>query len=315
CPQKDKDNLGDQCHSSVESGLMNGLDTRPLDRVSTVKYLAFIRTTEFMDKHQRSILLSEEAQIVEQLAVIRTKLNALAPIAALPPEILLHILSLCAQRAPPTMRQHYCHIMAFTQVCRQWRSLPLQNSKLWTVIDLCDTAYAFAFLSRCKNAQIVIIAATPRGESLEGHKNRISSIDTILFPDDMLALFRSIDADDVIKLNNLTELGLQGVKVNWESCNGPQLFGMLERSPSLEKMELEDVVPADTEGYKPTYLSKMTVGSKNSDVVRAVQEGMIIPSDVGHSGYIDAGFSPDVLYSIAEYHNTRIILSGVASAT
>ncbi|ESK97878.1 hypothetical protein Moror_17307 [Moniliophthora roreri MCA 2997] len=349
--------------------------------VSIVKSFALIRVTESMDKHQRSILLSEEAQLIEQLAIIRTKLNTLAPIAVLPPEILLHILSLCAQRTHPIMRQYCRHVMAFTQVCRQWRSLALQTSKLWTTIDLCNTAYASTFLTRSKDAQIALVAISPLksyGESIERHRNRISSIDAILFPDSMLALFRSIDADDVITLNNLTELNLrtpfiighvdlsclqipavrrlslEGVKVDWESCNGlislrlcglpithaptyHQLLGMLERSPFLEEVELEDAVPVDIESYKSRppislpYLSKMTIGSKKADVVRVFQGGIIVPSstqvkircpavtnwavpsDVNLSGYIDPGFSPDVLYSIAQYYNTRTILAGVAT--
>ncbi|ESK97876.1 hypothetical protein Moror_17305 [Moniliophthora roreri MCA 2997] len=335
-----------------------------------------------MDVLQRSVLLAEEARLIEQLSHIRTELNILAPIAILPPEILLRILSLCARRTHPNTRRGCCHVMAFAQVCRQWRLLALQTSSLWTTIDLCNTAYASEFLTRSKDAQIALVAISPLKsyeESIERHMNRISSIDAILFPDSMFALFRSIDTGDVITLNNLTalnlripsiaahidlsclqlpavrRLSLEGVKVDWESCNGlislrlcglpsthaptcQQLFGMLERSLSLEKIELENVIPDGSEDYKPRsaisllHLAKMTVASKKADVVRVLQEGLIVPSSaqvkvrcpeaanwtvsnsLSRSEHNVLGLSPDVLYSMGQYYNIHALLAGFATA-
>ncbi|KAK7060962.1 hypothetical protein VNI00_000697 [Paramarasmius palmivorus] len=194
---------------------------------------------------ERSTLLHEENQLIKKLSDLRTKLNALAPIGVLPPEVLLQILSICAHRTNPSSRRSFRHVMAFSQVCRQWRALALQTSNLWTIIDLCNIAYASTYLTRSGDAHISLVAASPviaYSESLEKHKSRISSIHAVLFPDNMYALFRSIDASDTVLLSSLTELNLrippiadrvdlscaqtpavrkltlEGVMVDWESC-------------------------------------------------------------------------------------------------
>ncbi|KAK7056324.1 hypothetical protein VNI00_002877 [Paramarasmius palmivorus] len=276
---------------------------------------------------ERSVLLHEETRLVAELSRIRTKLNALTSIAVLPPEVLLQIMTICAQRTHPCTRRGHRNVLAFSQVCRQWRILALQTSSLWSTIDLCNVAYASAYLTRSKDAPISLEAVSPLkayNEPLEQHKRRIRSIDAILFPDCMLALFRSIDTADIIVLKNLTELNLripsiaahvdlsclqipavrrltlEGVKVDWESCQGlmslrlcglvathaptyRELLGMLGRSPLVEEIHLEDVVPGDADYRCQSkipllHLNKVAVMSKQADCVPILQEALLIPS-------------------------------------
>ncbi|XP_006458713.1 hypothetical protein AGABI2DRAFT_200536 [Agaricus bisporus var. bisporus H97] len=231
---------------------------------------------------RRSLLVAEEARLAAQLSAVRCQLNELAPIGVLPTEILEHIFHVCVSWLYRPTKPRYP--LAWTQVCRLWRSVSFDSARLWQTIDLADRRYAREFLTRSREAPISFYTTSPlkvSTETLGVHAQRLSSIDVFLFPDDMLQLFsnlgrqlpilstlslkippvsstfiletplpalRRLSLDLVavpwISLSDLTHLSLRGLRHKF-SPSVSQLHHIFSQSPSLEYIRLDAILPDD----------------------------------------------------------------------
>ncbi|KAF5349738.1 hypothetical protein D9756_008896 [Leucocoprinus leucothites] len=159
-----------------------------------------------MSHAKRILLEAEESLLAAKLSSIRSQMNELAAVSVLPTEILEHIFSICVSWLYTPKKP--THRIAWTQVCRQWRSIAFNSPRLWQCIDLADPRFAREFLVRSKTAPISIYSPSPLkvySDDLRVHAARLFSIDVFLFPDDMLDLFASIGS----KLPTLTSLALK----------------------------------------------------------------------------------------------------------
>lgn len=242
------------------------------------------------------LLLAEESRLADALSAVRTDLNDLAPISALPAEVLEEIFGICVSWLYGHHKPKYR--LAWTQVCRNWRHVSLNSTRLWQCIDICDSRLAHEFLIRSGTAPISIISASPLKlctDNLQPHAERLQSIEVFLFPDDMNDLFTSIGPN----LSNLTNLSLKippvstnfvlniqfpltrlrkllldCVAIPWNSCRGlthlslrglgpdspsiPQLHDIFEASPQLEYLRLESITPALTDdSLPPVFLPRL----------------------------------------------------------
>ncbi|KAF9018408.1 hypothetical protein BDZ89DRAFT_1073921 [Hymenopellis radicata] len=234
----------------------------------------------YWEDRRRHLLAAEEERLLESLSVVRSKVNTLAPIGTLPPEMLQAIFDMCISFVYDNPKPR--HRLAWTQVCRLWRTIALDTPRLWRYIDLCDANYAREFLARSRRVPLSIICISPCRlftESLHPHTKRLKSIDVYLFPNDMITFFHSIGPD----LSHLTHLSLQippvsvsctldvsfpsvrhlslrGVAVDWSSCRNltylaleslptdlcptlSELMGVIQRSPRLKHLRLNDIQP------------------------------------------------------------------------
>jgi len=228
---------------------------------------------------RRSLLEEEEDRLVEALSTVRSRLNELAPISSLPPEIFEEIFDICVSWLYGYQKPK--HRLAWSQVCSSWRRISFSSSRLWQRIDLCNSRFADEFLVRSKHAPLFITSTSPlklTTNNLTDHAKRLQSIDVFLFPDDMAQLFSSIGRD----LPNLTTLSLKippvsstlsldlslpqvrrlsldGVAIRWDDCRNlaslslrgltpesspsiPQLHDILAASPHLQYIRLESLL-------------------------------------------------------------------------
>ncbi|KAG7086160.1 hypothetical protein E1B28_002121 [Marasmius oreades] len=142
---------------------------------------------------RRTSLLDLESKLLHELSVVRSNLNQLCPIISLfPTEIFQIIFAFCG--AHENIRSKYR--LAFTQVCRHWRTLSLGMPSLWSTIDLSDLPYAALCLSRSGEASVSLVSTTCTefvgGVAMAEARNRICKIDVVSFPNSMLRLFCSI---------------------------------------------------------------------------------------------------------------------------
>ncbi|KAF8990814.1 hypothetical protein BDQ17DRAFT_1413911 [Cyathus striatus] len=212
---------------------------------------------------------------------------ALSPISSIPPEILLEIfkicISWCYDYRKPRSR------LAWTNVCSSWRNTALSSPRLWQCIDLCDIHMAREFIIRSKGTPVSIISSSPanfHSFDLKIDPKFLTTIDVILFPDDMRELFTEIGRHMVsledltlkvpfmslglnfdFELPSLRRLMLEGVSIAWDQCKNlthlslrrltweyspstSQLCDILLHSPNLEVLRLERISPARDESIE-----------------------------------------------------------------
>ncbi|KAF9447162.1 hypothetical protein P691DRAFT_672060 [Macrolepiota fuliginosa MF-IS2] len=238
---------------------------------------------------KRILLEEEETRLAAELSAIRSQMNELAPVSVLPTEILEQVFSICVSwlYSPKKPR----HRLAWTQVCRQWRTLSFNSLRLWQCIDLTDSRFAREFLARSRAAPISIFSASPLKvctEDLVIHTSRLHSIDVFLFPDDMLDLFTSL-GPNLFSLTSLSlkippvsstfildtpipsirRLSLDCVAVHWDaladlthltlrglcpkfSPSVTQIHEIFSRSPLLEYVRLDSIRPEDLDAPNQT---------------------------------------------------------------
>ncbi|KXN91941.1 hypothetical protein AN958_11326 [Leucoagaricus sp. SymC.cos] len=180
---------------------------------------------------KRILLEEEETRLAAELSSVRSQMNELVPISILPAEILEHIFYVCVSWLYSPKKPKHC--LAWTQVCRQWRTISFNSSRLWQCINLADPRFAREFLARSKTAPISIFSPSPlkvASEDLRVHAARLHSIDVFLFPDDMLDLFTSIGPS----LPSLTSLSLKIPPVS-------STFTLEVPIPSLRRLTLDCV--------------------------------------------------------------------------
>ncbi|GLB35620.1 putative F-box-like [Lyophyllum shimeji] len=189
-----------------------------------------VETTTMVD-----ILHAEERRLVEALSAVRAKLNDLAPISALPAEVLECIFEICVSWLYEYRRPQ--NRLAWTQVCRKWRSVSLSAARLWRCIDLSDSLLTDEFLLRSGSAPIHLISTStspPRlciGD-LEPHAERVQTLDVHFFPEDLINLFASLGPD----LVNLASLSLKVPPVSTSI-----VLDIKARVPGLRRLALEGV--------------------------------------------------------------------------
>ncbi|KAL0566987.1 hypothetical protein V5O48_015007 [Marasmius crinis-equi] len=205
----------------------------------------------------RERLLHEESTLLHHLSLIRSQLNHLVPVSALPTEVLTYIFSFCIVH--PSSRSlskpNPSTTLAFTQVCRAWRTLAISSPCLWSTIDVCHDRFASLCLSRCGGANISLIAPTSRiafEGSLVAVRNQIRKIDLVLFPDAMLRLFKRLimgmeniewelepgfgmGTGERLRLENMTELDLRLPSI------AERLDLYFLDLPSIQKVSLDNV--------------------------------------------------------------------------
>ncbi|KAJ7601125.1 hypothetical protein C8J56DRAFT_26731 [Mycena floridula] len=239
----------------------------------------------------RAFLLQEEARLALSLSHIRVQLNDLTIISCLAPELLERVFSICISWIYSTRRVRSC--LSWTQVCRFWRQVALNSPRLWHQIPIdWNIEFARHFLSRSRQAPVSLIALSPQRnftDSLDIHAGRIHSIETLLFPDDMSALFDSFGSEtpNLRRLSlrippvsqyfilprafpSVRQLSLDAVAIQWDSCHSLtrlslrglappcspsyiQLHHLFSSSPSLQFVDLDNVVPL--RDYPSEYVS------------------------------------------------------------
>jgi len=252
-------------------------------------------------------------------SLLRSMLNDLAPISSLPAEIIEHIFDFCVSWLYGYLKPKHC--LAWTQVCFSWRKISFNSSRLWQRIDLCNPRYADQFLLRSKEAPLSVVSTSPlklTTDNLALHAARLQSIDVFLFSDDMTHLFSSIGS----RLINLTHLSLKVpptssplfldiplpcvrrlaldcVAVPWNNCldlthlslrgldpescpSISQLYQLFSRSPYLESIRLENLVPKNlvldvnlTQSFPLLHLKDVVISSEPL-VIIALLNGVLL---------------------------------------
>ncbi|KAF9032917.1 hypothetical protein BJ165DRAFT_1304215, partial [Panaeolus papilionaceus] len=228
-----------------------------------------------------NLLLEEEQLLAARLCALRGRLNDMAAISSLPPEVLEEVFHYCVACLYDT--QPLKSPLAWTQVCRRWRLISLNSTRLWQCIDLCNARFAKEFLLRCKQAPLSLVSTSLlkyHFDSMTINANQLYSIDIFLFHADMVHLFSCIK-DQLGSLTRLSlkvppskplilqdvsfpkvrYLALDGVVIDWGqfqdllrlSIRGlnseylpsiSSLQSMLRRSPDLLSLRLENYLPA-----------------------------------------------------------------------
>ncbi|TBU47508.1 hypothetical protein BD309DRAFT_951671, partial [Dichomitus squalens] len=105
-------------------------------------------------------LESEIAKHTDAILDLKGRLNAMAPISKLPPEILSEIFAVVAKvyqttRNPPRFRPRRTYKwIIVTHVCRSWRHVALETPRLWSRIVLSDPEATQEVLARSKKAPL-----------------------------------------------------------------------------------------------------------------------------------------------------------------
>ncbi|KAI0812589.1 hypothetical protein BC629DRAFT_1720536 [Irpex lacteus] len=93
----------------------------------------------------------EIQRIIEHHRALNAHRNSLVPISTLPPEVLCSIFRLCA----PTPGNGTPNL-AFCQVCRQWRTLALDDPQLWRTPILSRPQLGLEMVARAKGLPLTI---------------------------------------------------------------------------------------------------------------------------------------------------------------
>ncbi|PCH39781.1 hypothetical protein WOLCODRAFT_161867 [Wolfiporia cocos MD-104 SS10] len=102
--------------------------------------------------HRRARIEAEIARLNQTILDLKSELNTLAPISALPPEILAKIFIACVDEPESGFTRGRCARIRLTHVCSHWRSVALQSSALWTDLALpAAPALVQEFLARSKS--------------------------------------------------------------------------------------------------------------------------------------------------------------------
>ncbi|KAI0050357.1 hypothetical protein FA95DRAFT_1603552 [Auriscalpium vulgare] len=124
-----------------------------------------------------AILDAEEHGLHFSLLAVRSRLNALAPISMLPPEILARVFACLILVYPcPKEAPRLGWNVGATHVCRSWREVALSHPTLWTHISFdCGPKLAQEMLTRAKSALLVICDDSWDPESQEAADSMILS--------------------------------------------------------------------------------------------------------------------------------------------
>ena len=156
--------------------------------------------------------IDEEINAVRHLTdTLLSHRNAIAPISALPPELLARIFRFHALIDPPWSDLENLGWIGVTHVCRQWRQVALDDSSLWaTITGFWPSAeWISEQLVRARNAPLVIdFKFTPSLDRLSKFPPRISHIREL-------------------RLRNMSQLHSRGIQ---EIC--------ASEAPILEHLEL-----------------------------------------------------------------------------
>jgi hypothetical protein len=95
------------------------------------------------------------ATLAESMRALRSRRNSLAPIACLPPEILVTVFKHIIEEGwyKTHTRNHHCTV---TRVCRHWRRVALECPSFWTLINGTSTRWIGLMLERSKKAPLVV---------------------------------------------------------------------------------------------------------------------------------------------------------------
>ncbi|KAF8990813.1 hypothetical protein BDQ17DRAFT_1547068 [Cyathus striatus] len=182
--------------------------------------------------------------------------NSMTRISSLPPEILLEIFYVCMSWNSGESRE-----LAWRNVCRTWWNLARNCPRLWQCIDLCDIHLAREFIVHSKATPVSIVSSSPsniHSFNLKINSNFLTTIDVILFPDDMQELFTVVGKH--FKLPSIQRISVEGVSLAWDQCKNltllslcglewefspgiSQLYDVLRQSPNLEQLRLVDIHP------------------------------------------------------------------------
>lgn len=232
----------------------------------------------------RATLLDQEAQLIRSLSLVRAKLNELALISCLPSEILESIFSICISRIYSSKRPKFS--LSWTQVCRRWRQISLNSSRLWSCIDLSNPKFAQEFLLRSGRSPLSLVSLWTSkfcedSPKLQSHVERLERVDLFLFPEDMQALFLSLQSNKLVNVRDLSlripsvckpfassvelpsvsRLCLESVAIPWTHCGSltdltlrglgvefsptlVELGVLLDQSPFLKVVRLENIHPS-----------------------------------------------------------------------
>ncbi|KAH6905585.1 hypothetical protein BKA70DRAFT_1191727 [Coprinopsis sp. MPI-PUGE-AT-0042] len=103
---------------------------------------------------ERQNVDAEIAVLEERIRVLRTKRNTLAPISALPNELLRKVLMECCGKWP-RIDEDRTEWLVVTHVCHLWRTSALEYPQLWSSIDPdMGLNWMKTFLSRSKDAPL-----------------------------------------------------------------------------------------------------------------------------------------------------------------
>ncbi|KAI0047739.1 hypothetical protein FA95DRAFT_1492138, partial [Auriscalpium vulgare] len=114
-------------------------------------------------ENARAVFDQEMASVNTVLRLMRARRNELAPVFALPTEIMAEIFALLATVDVPRCYRHL-HVRQYrlgwvnvTHVCRRWRALALDLPRLWTSISFAlGRKWAEVFLARSRTAPVFI---------------------------------------------------------------------------------------------------------------------------------------------------------------
>ncbi|THH27696.1 hypothetical protein EUX98_g6491 [Antrodiella citrinella] len=123
-------------------------------------------TTSAFIEETRKKLAKEVEEHFRAIAELRRRMNAIIPVARLPPEILGHIFLwyitvMATHRDPGYYRDSYHRWLTVTHVCHRWREIGLCTPNLWTDIRIGQGSVerVQAFISRAKHAPLQIHAS------------------------------------------------------------------------------------------------------------------------------------------------------------
>jgi len=268
----------------------------------------------------RAELQDQEKYPIQLISTVRLSLNELAPISTLPSELLERIFDSCVCWIYWFRKPDHC--LAWTQVCTRWRRVALDSPRLWRYIDISHSHFAAEFLVRSRSAPICIVSHSAERffiDSFHPHRGRLRSIDVILRFNDMQEFLSSVGPElpnltslylallpcsrnilyDV-RIPSVRQLALDGVAVPWDFCSdlthlslrrlgegfSPsvyQLGSILERSPQLECLQVENIFAAVSDRV-PDFivalprLHKLTLFSQPPQFISYLLAGISIPS-------------------------------------
>ncbi|KAJ7281390.1 hypothetical protein C8J57DRAFT_74480 [Mycena rebaudengoi] len=122
---------------------------------------------------------SEEAREIRERGA---QLNALAPIACLPPEILAATFVRCIPTSYRALRHDFTWLN-ITKVCSRWRSVALACPELWSTLILSRPRWTPVMLERSKMASLVVRADLKKDDAdivktiLLDHTPRLGTLD------------------------------------------------------------------------------------------------------------------------------------------
>ncbi|CCM01075.1 uncharacterized protein FIBRA_03123 [Fibroporia radiculosa] len=206
---------------------------------------------------QRRLLRREETSLLRTLTQVRERINALAPISSLPPEILTHIFLLHVANAvdlsvlpisPSALFDSAClsdsrflqsiTALELSSVCRLWRNVALNCAALWmnvTITYQSNPAWTALQLSRSKNMPFALtLLKHARVDAVLSSLTRVQGIDLVCDIDqDILQCL----VDRAPLLQHLIFSGFYDSRVPLQAVFRP------ESSPHLYRVEVYTQIP------------------------------------------------------------------------